>query len=205
MRTPSVISPARPRVYLAGPDVFLPDPVALGEKKKGLCDRYGLEGVFPFDAEVAPGERSRRETGFLISASNERLIRGCAALIANMTPFRGVSADVGTAYEMGFARGLGLVVFAYTNVAVPFTERTRLALGPAARRDNNGHLRDSDDMAVEEWDLMDNLMLEGAMHACGGQLVVEAAPERERFTFLGAFETCVRLLSELLQNQQQAH
>jgi nucleoside 2-deoxyribosyltransferase len=200
MPTPSAVSQGRPRVYLAGPDVFLPDPVAFGEKKKRVCDRYGLEGVFPFDAEVTPGERSRRETGFLISEANERLIRSCAAVIAKMTPFRGVSADVGTAYEMRFARGLGLVVFAYTNVATAFTERTQLALGPAARRDKDGCLRDGNGMTVEEWDFMDNLMLEGGIRAGGGQLVVEAAPEDEIFTSLGAFETCARLLAEFLQH-----
>lgn len=190
-----LVSQRRPRVYLAGPDVFLPDPIAFGEKKKRVCERYGLEGVIPFDAEVPPAA-PRREMGFLISEANERLIRGCDAIIANMTPFRGVSADVGTAYEMGFGRALGLIVFAYTNVAVPFTERTRLALGPAARRDEVGCLRDDSGMTVEEWDLMDNLMLEGGIRASGGRLLVAEAPEEELFTHLGAFEVCVRLLSE---------
>jgi nucleoside 2-deoxyribosyltransferase len=198
MATSVPAAQGRPRVYLAGPDVFLPDPVAVGERKKRVCDRYGLEGIFPFDAEVPPGDRSRREMGFLISEANERLIRGCAAMIANMTPFRGVSADVGSAYEIGFGRALGLVVFAYTNVAMPFTERTSLALGPGVSRGEEGRLRDSSGMAVEEWDLMDNLMLEGGLRASGGRLVVEAAPEGDVFTDLGAFETCARLLSEIL-------
>jgi nucleoside 2-deoxyribosyltransferase len=201
MQIPAVRSNDRPRVYLAGPEVFLPHPIAFGEKKKRICDRYALEGVFPFDAEVTPGDRSRRETGFLISEANERLIRSCVAVIANLTPFRGVSADVGTAFEMGFAHGLGLVVFGYTNVATPFAERSRLALGPVARRDESGCLRDGYGMAIEEFDLMDNLMLEGALRACGGQLVVEAAAEKEVFTYLGAFETCVRLLAEFLQHR----
>jgi nucleoside 2-deoxyribosyltransferase len=197
----STASGGRPRVYLAGPDVFLPDPIAVGEKKKLACERHGLEGVYPFDAESPVDERSRRDTGFLISEANERLIRSCVAVIANMTPFRGVSADVGTVYEMGYARGLGLVVFAYTNVAVGFADRTRLALGPSARRDEKGGLRDADDMLIEEFDLMDNLMLEGGIRASGGQLVVEAAPTGEVFNYLGAFETCVRLLADCLRHR----
>ena len=52
-----------------------------------------------------------------ISAGNEELIRSCRLLIANLTPFRGPSADVGTAYEIGFARALKLPVYAYSNVA----------------------------------------------------------------------------------------
>jgi hypothetical protein len=51
-------------------------------------------------------------------------------------------------------------------------------------------------MAIEEWDLMDNLMLEGGVRASGGRFVVEAAPAGEVFTYLRAFETCVRLVSE---------
>jgi hypothetical protein len=51
-------------------------------------------------------------------------------------------------------------------------------------------------MAIEEWELADNLMLEGGIGASGGRFVVEAAPAGEMFTYLGAFETCVRLLAE---------
>ena len=106
-----------PRVYLAGPDVFLRDAVAQGARKKALCKQYGLEGVFPFDVEVQAGDGSRRDTGYRISEVNEGLIRSCAAMIANMTPFRGASADVGTAYEMGFGRALGLLVCSRTAIA----------------------------------------------------------------------------------------
>ena len=37
------------RVYLAGPDVFLPDPVAWLERKKAICASSGLLGVSPLD------------------------------------------------------------------------------------------------------------------------------------------------------------
>jgi nucleoside 2-deoxyribosyltransferase len=178
--------------------VFLQDAVGQGERKKALCRQYGLKGVFPFDVEVESSKRHARETALLISKSNEELIRGCCAMIANMTPFRGPSTDVGTAYEMGMGRALGLLVFAYTNVAIPFTARTARFLGPAARRDQTGCLRDANDMAVEDWGLMDNLMLEGGALASGGELVVVKAPDRERFTDLSGFEKCVQLAARTL-------
>ena len=177
--------------------MFLRDAVRHGEKKKALCGQCGLEGVHPLDAGFS-ADGPPRETAFLISKANEELIRSCAAMIANMTPFRGVSADVGTAYEMGFGRALGLVVFAYTNVSVAFTQRTALTLGARTVQDEQGRRRDSHDMAVEEWGLMDNLMLEGGVYASGGKLVVDDAPAGEEFTYLGGFEKCVRLAAGVL-------
>ncbi|MFL5257790.1 MAG: nucleoside 2-deoxyribosyltransferase, partial [Rhodopila sp.] len=38
------------RVYLAGPDVFLPEPVLWLERKKAICVGFGLTGVSPLDA-----------------------------------------------------------------------------------------------------------------------------------------------------------
>ncbi|MDF1764445.1 MAG: nucleoside 2-deoxyribosyltransferase, partial [Oleibacter sp.] len=33
------------RIYLAGPEVFLPDATLVGEQKKQLCRQYGFEGL----------------------------------------------------------------------------------------------------------------------------------------------------------------
>ena len=42
----------RPRIYLAGPEVFLPDSLDIGAKKVALCAAHGFEGVFPLDASL---------------------------------------------------------------------------------------------------------------------------------------------------------
>ena len=43
--------PASPRrIYLAGPEVFLPDARVIGEAKARLCAAAGFEGIFPLDA-----------------------------------------------------------------------------------------------------------------------------------------------------------
>ena len=114
----------RSRVYLAGPEVFLPDARAIGAQKCRLAAEAGLEGAFPLDAQLnldrlPPSEQARR-----ISVANEGLMRSCDALIANLTPFRGVSADSGTAFEVGFMRALGRPVFGYTNVIANYTARS---------------------------------------------------------------------------------
>ena len=87
------------RIYLAGPEVFCPNPRAIGQAKKDRCKHYGLEGVFPMDADVDLEELPLKDAGRLISRANEDLMQSCDLLIANMTPFRGPSMDVGTAFE----------------------------------------------------------------------------------------------------------
>ena len=153
------------RVYLAGPEVFLPNAKEIGKDKKALCKKYDFEGVFPLDNEVDAKDKTPRDIGFCISALNEELIRSCDFVIANITPFRGPSADVGTAYEMGFAHALGKVVFAYTNVSALFTERTVKTVNSQVNRGKDGKLRDVNGMFIEELDLTDNLMMDGCINA----------------------------------------
>jgi nucleoside 2-deoxyribosyltransferase len=43
------------RVYLAGPDVFMPDPAERAAAMKQVCARHGLLAISPLD--LLPGER----------------------------------------------------------------------------------------------------------------------------------------------------
>ena len=156
-----------------------------------LCKKYGFEGVFPLDNEVETEGKSPREIGLCISAVNETLIKSCHVVVANLTPFRGPSCDVGTAFEIGFAHALGKRVFAFTNVAMPFTERTIKALGNQVKRSQNGKLWDAQGMFIEENGLTDNLMIDGCINANSKFLVIEEAPADQLFTYLGGFEKCL--------------
>ena len=84
-------------------------------RRSMACGRAGLLGG---------AARAQR-----IARRNEAQIRSCEALIANLTPFRGPSADAGTVFEVGFASALGLRMFGWSNDARPFAERTRAFLG----------------------------------------------------------------------------
>ena len=177
------------RVYLAGPEVFLADAVAIGAAKRAVCARHGLTGVFPLDAPPA-GEGWRG-----IYATNEALLRGCDALIGNLTPFRGPSADPGTVFELGLMRGLGRPVCGYSNSAARFGSRTLGFLGAAARRRGDGSWEDAEGLHVENFDLADNLMLEGGIAAAGGHFAAAEVPAAARWRDLGAFERCVVFLA----------
>jgi nucleoside 2-deoxyribosyltransferase len=180
------------RVYLAGPDVFLPDAAARAATLKAVCARHGLRGVSPLDPpEAAPVAGVALDEARQIALRNEAHMAGCAALIANLTPFRGPSADVGTAFELGFMRALGRPVFAWSNRARGLAERTRDFLGDAATRDADGAWRDGDGLLIEAFGLVDNLMLDSAVLASGGALFTAELPADARWLDLTAFERCV--------------
>mmetsp|Transcript_3669 Transcript_3669/g.12797 ORF Transcript_3669/g.12797 Transcript_3669/m.12797 type:complete len:182 (-) Transcript_3669:2059-2604(-) len=125
--------PKRPRVYLSGPEYLLPleraKQVAAGKRR--VCAAYGLEGVFPLDEVARVSELSPQEAGNAVATKRENAIRRCDLLVANLTPFRGASADAGAAYEMGFARGLSKPAFGYTNDVRLYAARAEAA-GAAA-------------------------------------------------------------------------
>ena len=191
------------RVYLAGPEVFLSEALQIAEVKKQVCKEFGLIGVFPLDNTLRVRSLSKRRAGLRISACNEELMRSCDAIIANMTPFRGPSADPGTAYEMGFMRGLEKPVFAYSNDSRLFKERTReYCIAKEARRKDEVRLEDENGMVIEDYDLADNLMLIGAIHSSGGAIVVADVPSPERQTNLTAFRACVQQAAQVLAARQ---
>jgi nucleoside 2-deoxyribosyltransferase len=183
------------KVYLAGPEVFLPDAIEIGRRKKELCGRYGFEGLFPFDNEIEPkaaGEGADK----VIYQANERMIRRADLGICNLTPFRGANADVGTVFELGMLVGLGKRVFGYTNVTDDFLarcqSRDRVSLDPVRRA-----WRDSNGMTIENFGNADNLMIDNALIVHGGhQIVRHAAPPDRIFQDLTGFEISLRLAAE---------
>lgn len=144
------VSPALPKIYLAGPDVFLSEAAAQAEAKRALCTAFGLHGIAPFNPELDMN-RPAEELWRAIYDDDLRMMRESDAVIANLTPFRGASADAGTLVELGWFLGQGKPVFGYSNSAVAFAERSRqqaaLAGEPMAG------------LAIEDFGLADNLMI----------------------------------------------
>jgi nucleoside 2-deoxyribosyltransferase len=116
----------------------------------------------------------RATTAALIYRSNVRLVAGADAIIANVSPFRGVHADPGTAWEMGHAVALGTPVFAYSDA--PQALRQRVA---------GGALADADGMMVEDFGFAENLMV-----------VFSLADQTVHGTFEEAVAATARWLSE---------
>lgn len=183
-----------PRVYLAGPEVFLPDPVGAGRVKCAAAAEFGLEGVYPLDASLDLAGLDKQTQATLISRSNEDLMRSCDAIIANLTPFRGASADAGTAFEVGFMRALGRPVLGYTNTNLDYVPRAAMVrASPRLVFD-----ADATGVAVEDFDLSENLMIEIAIEASGSRLVRHRAPAGAVMTDLTAFRSCLSEARRLL-------
>jgi nucleoside 2-deoxyribosyltransferase len=189
------------KIYLAGPDVFLPDAIAIGQQKKELCKRYGFEGLFPFDNEAvldAGGVRA----DMVIYCANAAMIRQADLGIFNLTPFRGPSADVGTVFELGMMIGLGKPAFAYTNDAASLLDRTKRS-GIVSHDRNTGDWRDWLGMLVEDFGNADNLMIDMALIEQSHPIIRHAASPEERFTDLAGFEACLRQAAEVFSTSER--
>ena len=188
----------RPRIYLAGPEVFLPNAREIGAEKCRLAAEAGLEGAFPLDAQLDLGHLPPAEQAQRISEANEGLMRTCDGLIANLTPFRGVSMDSGTAFEVGFMQALGRPMSGYTNVAADYAERAR------AFRARGATPMDADraDLEIEDFGLAENLMIEVAIRSSGGRVVRRHVPSGAELTDLGAFGECLADIARTLAQRK---
>lgn len=150
---------ATTRVYLAGFDVFRRDAVSHGAYLKGLCRQQGMEGLYPFDNEVAQ-DLSPAECAAQICRLNLAMIREADAVLANLNLFRGFEPDSGTAFEIGAAVALGKPVWAYFQ-----------AQG-AMREWLSGDLqgRDADGFLIEDFGLPRNLMLACSWAGCSASV-----------------------------------
>jgi nucleoside 2-deoxyribosyltransferase len=174
-------------IYLAGPDVFLPDPLDTARAKQAICQKYGFVGLFPWDNSLDLSSLSPFEMGIAIYKSNTKLMDSCDLIVANMTPFRSPSMDVGTAFEMGYMAAQAKPVFGYTNDGRLYGNRVESATG----LDQNG-------MTIEQFEMVDNLMLDAAVFTSGGVLIRRQTEPEAYYTGLEAFEAVVQVAAERL-------
>jgi nucleoside 2-deoxyribosyltransferase len=80
-------SSGKPKIYLAGPDVFYPNAVARGEELKALCTLHGAIGLFPLDNEITSVELGSHAMAAAIRTANMKLISSADAILANVRMF----------------------------------------------------------------------------------------------------------------------
>ncbi|SEA80082.1 Nucleoside 2-deoxyribosyltransferase [Desulfuromusa kysingii] len=141
------------KIYLAGPDVFEPDAIRVGEKLKQLVAEYGFCGLFPLD-NVISTQGSPQAIARAIRAANINLIQSADIVMANLNPFRGIEPDSGTVFEVGFATALGKEVYCYAADCREMITRIRekQRLDATATRCQDGKI-------IEDFKLSHNLMM----------------------------------------------
>ena len=183
-------------IYLAGPEVFLPDPVAKGADKRAAIARFNQEvlhdknfrfvGHYPLDAELDFYTNTPRTAMQIFHACIE-FMNKTDLIIANITHFRGPSADVGTVFEMGYMYAQQKPVFVYYDAQETYCADREAAARDAVAPNFDAHTtyidkvrafaagylvdrapaedRDNDNFMIEDFGLADNPMLIGAAKA----------------------------------------
>ncbi len=148
---------SRPRVYLAGPDLFFPDAEVRYARLKAACESAGLVGVAPNDGLV-PGLLTGSDEAHRIYEHDMRTLQSCDAVLANLSAFRGTEPDSGTVFEAAWAFAKGMPVAGYTVDGLTTADRHLLLR--KCDHDAQGVLRDrGDGGAVEPFGQGTNLML----------------------------------------------
>jgi nucleoside 2-deoxyribosyltransferase len=147
-------------VFLSGPDRWAPDGAALEARKRAMVEAAGLEALTG-RADLEPEAERSEVAARAIYADDLSDLRRADAVIANLTPWRGVGCEPGTAFQTGFAAALGKPVFAYLNVLTEEEAelRARVDILFGAQMGEDGLWRDPDGAAIEDFGLPESLML----------------------------------------------
>lgn len=141
-----------PSAYLAGPDVFFPDPINRGKQMKQILSSHGILGHFPLDNTISL-ELTAAEAADAIFQANARMLGKSDLVLANITPFRGPSLDPGTAWEIGYAYALGIPIICYGTSGTYLERCQKLGIeGDSVGLDDKGIL-------IEDFGEVENLMI----------------------------------------------
>lgn len=167
-----------PRVYLAGPMVFYPDPEATFDVMKAICEQEGLEGVAPIDGQLSlEGVEPGRPLYLRIVEADFRLMDACVAALVCLDPVHGgVEMDAGTAVEIGYLHARGKPMSGWTSETATFGERIRRHCGPTVASEINatgatsGVERDAQGLLVHSAELMQHGMAQMPVEMSGGRV-----------------------------------
>jgi nucleoside 2-deoxyribosyltransferase len=188
------------KIYTAGPEVFLANAREIMDAKTALCKKYGFTAICPGDLDIPPAD-TMKAFGLAISKVDEEMMDSADAIIANLTPFRGIAADVGTCFELGYMCAQGKLVAAYTNVVEDHYKRTVGYYDGQISEDAQGYKRGPDGLSLEDFDMIDNLMLHGGVERRGGHVAVHQAAADALYTDLTGFEECLKALAVQVKAQ----
>lgn len=107
----------KPIIYLAGPDVFLPNAQGLFAFKRQVLESIGYEVNTPLDVIATDANE--------IFKGNILRMQESDIILANLEAFRGTEPDSGTVFEVGFGVALGKQVITYNNTGTEYSSRVK--------------------------------------------------------------------------------
>lgn len=183
-----------PTLYIAGPEVFLPDAAEVMGEKRRIAAGFGFAVTGPGPDENAnPTTEVRTARGIYLK--DRRMMLEAEYCLANITPFRGVSADVGTVFEIGFMIASGRRVWAYSNDPRPYGARV---WSEWYRQEGPQAMAGADGLVIETYGLADNLMIDCGIAEHGGQVIRPEGPVADPDRDLAAYTSALELMAASL-------
>lgn len=137
------------KIYMAGPGVFKRLSADEINAMKSTVRAAGADPLYPADAGIKKSPHEfKHQMARRIREADLSMIRECDGVVADVSRFRGPSADPGTVYEIGYAEALGKPVVQYISLPYRAVEYKLSYL--------NAGIPDGWD--VENFGLTDNLM-----------------------------------------------
>ncbi|RHX89998.1 nucleoside 2-deoxyribosyltransferase [Leptospira stimsonii] len=153
-------------IYLAGPEVFLPEALSVLQERKSLCSSYGFLAVSPFDSDIPNDSERNQDLARKIFFGNLDLIRKSDIILANCNSFRGPLVDDGTAFEIGYAFALEKTIYGYAKSLPPLPEIVKKSISTFPH--SSGYEMDKDGYLLnEDFGNSLNLMLQYSIEAKG--------------------------------------
>ena len=156
------------KIYLAGPEVFLPNSIAIFKEYKKICKEFGFEAFSPFDGEVT------KETGLAraekIFKENCQLIDKVDIIIANCNRFRGALIDDGTAFEIGYGFAKKKKIFGYIQKIKTLPQIVEESI-PTLKHSSGYRIDNQGFLLNEDFGNTINLMIEFSIKQSGGNLI----------------------------------
>jgi nucleoside 2-deoxyribosyltransferase len=198
-----------PKLYLAGPEVFLPNALEKAAAQRALCEKYGFLGLHPLDNNIDtmhPDVAKIRELyqaiklyrgdikkllacfghdailiAIQIYLGDIQQITLCDIVVANCNAFRGALIDDGTAYELGFGNALGKPSYGYIDTMIPAVQNIRNRY-PCTTGPAGIPIDQDGYLVVDDFGTAINLMMQCGMMLSGGRLIE------------GNFERCLQAI-----------
>ncbi len=167
-------------VYLAGPEVFLPNAKEVAQKQREVCRKYGFVPLHPLDTEVDP-RYAGMDAATWIFRANLHQMDACQIIVANCDSFRGACMDDGTAFELGYCFAQEKILYGYVSTLMPLLKRTVLAY-PCRPDIESKQIVDREGCLIENFGGTINLMMQCGILDAEGRLIE------------GDLETCLKTI-----------